>query len=85
MKSRRVDVLEINYEACIGGKDGPVYYSSAERGTGKPYMFVLGSIGSEKIRVGRRLRREVEEGGRSGDQLRGPYRGEGWAGLQFER
>lgn len=43
VKSRRGDVLEINYEARIGGKDGPVYDSSAERGTGQPYMFVLGS------------------------------------------
>ena len=43
MKSRRGDVLEINYEARIGGKDGPVYDSSAERGTGQLYMFVLGS------------------------------------------
>ena len=43
VKSRRGDVLEINYEARIGGKDGPVYDSSAERGTGQLYMFVLGS------------------------------------------
>lgn len=41
--SRRGDVLEINYTARFGGEDGPIYDSSAQRGTGQPYQFVLGS------------------------------------------
>jgi len=43
LKSRRGDVLEIVYEAHFGSMQGPVYDSSAQRGTGQPYQFVLGS------------------------------------------
>lgn len=43
IKSRRGDVLEINYEARYQSAEGPVYDSSAQRGTGLPYQFVLGS------------------------------------------
>ena len=43
LKSRRGDVLEINYEAHITNAEGPVYDSSSQRGTGQPYQFVLGS------------------------------------------
>lgn len=43
LKSRRGDVLEIVYEARFGSMQGPVYDSSAQRGTGLPYQFVLGS------------------------------------------
>ena len=43
IQSRRGDVLEINYEARYWSVDGPVYDSSAQRGTGLPYQFVLGS------------------------------------------
>jgi FK506-binding protein 2 len=41
--SRRNDVLEIMYQARIGGPDGIVYDASATRGTGQPYQMVLGS------------------------------------------
>jgi FK506-binding protein 2 len=43
IQSRRGDVLEINYEARIKSSNGPIYDSSAQRGTGLPYQFVLGS------------------------------------------
>ena len=43
IKSRRGDVMEIQYDARFGSRDGPVYDSSAQRGTGLPYQFVLGS------------------------------------------
>jgi FKBP-type peptidyl-prolyl cis-trans isomerase len=43
MKSRRGDLLEITYEARIYRRDGPVFDSSLDRGTGQPYQFVLGS------------------------------------------
>jgi hypothetical protein len=44
LRSRRLDVLEIVYTAHIGnGPDGPVYDSSLQRGTGRPYQMVLGS------------------------------------------
>ena len=42
-KSRRGDVMEINYEARYGSADGPIYDSSVQRGTNQPYQFVLGS------------------------------------------
>jgi hypothetical protein len=41
--SRRGDLLEFVYEARMGGQNGPVYDSSAQRGTGQPYQYVLGS------------------------------------------
>lgn len=41
--SRRGDILEFVYEARMGSRDGPVYDSSAKRGTGLPYQYVLGS------------------------------------------
>jgi hypothetical protein len=41
--SRRNDVLEIRYQARLGGPDGIVYDSSATRGTGQPYQMVMGS------------------------------------------
>jgi predicted secreted protein len=41
--SRRNDVLEIRYQAKIGGPDGIIYDSSATRGTGQPYQMVMGS------------------------------------------
>lgn len=44
MRSRRNDVLEINYEARVTNPDnGVVYDASASRGTGRPYQMVLGS------------------------------------------
>ena len=43
IQSRRGDVLEIDYEAHLLGPDGPIYDSSARRGTGQPYQMVLGS------------------------------------------
>ena len=43
IESRRVDVLEIIYEAHVGGPEGPIYDSSLQRGTGQPYQMVLGS------------------------------------------
>lgn len=43
IQSRRGDVLEINYVAFMRSLDGVVYDSSAQRGTGQPYQFVLGS------------------------------------------
>lgn len=42
-KSRRGDVLEINYEARVASPGGPLYDSSAQRGTGQPYQFILGN------------------------------------------
>mmetsp|Transcript_8900 Transcript_8900/g.14830 ORF Transcript_8900/g.14830 Transcript_8900/m.14830 type:complete len:283 (-) Transcript_8900:59-907(-) len=41
--SRRDDLLEFVYEARMGSPDGPVYDSSAKRGTGQPYQYILGS------------------------------------------
>jgi hypothetical protein len=41
--SRRNDVLEIRYQARLGGPDGIIYDSSDTRGTGQPYQMVLGS------------------------------------------
>jgi hypothetical protein len=41
--SRRNDVLEIRYQARLGGPDGIIYDSSATRGTGQPYQMVMGS------------------------------------------
>lgn len=43
VQSRRGDLLEIRYEGRVGSMDGPVYDSSAGRGTGQPYLMVLGS------------------------------------------
>ena len=43
VQSRRGDVLEIVYEAHLNGPDGPIYDSSARRGTGLPYQMILGS------------------------------------------
>jgi FK506-binding protein 2 len=45
IKSRRGDVLEINYEAAYLTKEGKkvTYDASAFRGTGLPYQMVLGS------------------------------------------
>ncbi|KAL7578638.1 hypothetical protein ACA910_009783 [Epithemia clementina (nom. ined.)] len=43
VKSRRGDVLEIEYDAHLLGPDGMVYDSSTTRGTGQPYQMVLGS------------------------------------------
>jgi hypothetical protein len=43
VQSRRGDLLEITYEARIHSRDGPVFDSSLQRGTGQPYQFVLGS------------------------------------------
>jgi FK506-binding protein 2 len=43
IRSRRDDVLEINYTAHIGSLQGIVYNASAFRGTGRPYQMVLGS------------------------------------------
>jgi len=43
IKSRRGDVLEINYEARVASPGGPIYDSSEQRGTGQPYQFVLGN------------------------------------------
>jgi len=45
IKSRRNDVLEIEYEASYIAEDGRkvVYDASAFRGTGRPYQVVLGS------------------------------------------
>ena len=43
IRSRRDDVLEINYTAHIGSLQGVVYDASAFRGTGRPYQMVLGS------------------------------------------
>lgn len=43
IKSRRGDVLEIIYQARWQSADGPVYDSSEQRGTGRPYQMVLGS------------------------------------------
>jgi FKBP-type peptidyl-prolyl cis-trans isomerase len=41
--SRAGDLLEIEYEAHMYSVKGPVYDSSAQRGTGQPYLCVLGS------------------------------------------
>jgi hypothetical protein len=43
IKSRRNDLLEFNYEARIGDKNGRIYDASEIRGTGQPYAYVLGS------------------------------------------
>jgi len=43
IRSRRNDLLEINYTARYGSPSGPVYDSSLQRGTGQPYQMVLGS------------------------------------------
>ena len=43
IQSQRDDVIEIEYEARIGGPDGTIYDASAFRGTGRPYQMVLGS------------------------------------------
>ena len=43
IKSRRGDVLEIEYDAHLSSPDGLVYDSSFTRGTGQPYQMVLGS------------------------------------------
>lgn len=43
MKSRRGDMLQIHYEGRIGSADGPIYDSSADRGTGQAYALVLGA------------------------------------------
>jgi FKBP-type peptidyl-prolyl cis-trans isomerase len=43
MRSQRGDILEIIYEAHLYSKQGPVYDSSIQRGTGQPYQMVLGS------------------------------------------
>jgi FK506-binding protein 2 len=43
IRSRRDDVLEINYTARIGSLQGVIYDASEFRGTGRPYQMVLGS------------------------------------------
>jgi FK506-binding protein 2 len=43
IKSRRYDMMEIKYEARVASPGGPLYDSSAQRGTGQPYQFVLGN------------------------------------------
>lgn len=43
IQSRRGDVLEINYQARLGGPTGTIYDASENRGTGQPYQMVLGS------------------------------------------
>ena len=43
IQSRRLDVLEIMYEARIASSTGIIYDSSKFRGTGRPYQMVLGS------------------------------------------
>ncbi|CAB9509495.1 FK506-binding protein 2 [Seminavis robusta] len=43
IKSRRDDVLEINYTARLQRTDGIIYDASEFRGTGRPYQMVLGS------------------------------------------
>jgi FKBP-type peptidyl-prolyl cis-trans isomerase len=43
IRSRRDDVLEINYTAHIGSLQGVIYDASEFRGTGRPYQMVLGS------------------------------------------
>lgn len=43
IRSRRGDTMQIKYEAKIGDANGAVYDSSASRGTGQPYAYVLGN------------------------------------------
>ena len=43
VQSRRGDLVEFVYEARMRSPDGPVYDSSAQRGTGQPYQYVIGS------------------------------------------
>mmetsp|Transcript_11648 Transcript_11648/g.21007 ORF Transcript_11648/g.21007 Transcript_11648/m.21007 type:complete len:361 (-) Transcript_11648:651-1733(-) len=43
IRSRRGDTMQIKYEANIGDANGAVYDSSASRGTGQPYAYVLGN------------------------------------------
>jgi hypothetical protein len=43
IQSRRLDVLEIIYEARLGSPNGIIYDSSNSRGTGQPYQMVMGS------------------------------------------
>lgn len=42
IEARSFDVLEVEYEARYNGKEGTVFDSSAERGTGQPFQLVLG-------------------------------------------
>ena len=42
-KVRRDDIVEFVYEARMISSTGPVYDSSAQRGTGQPYQYVVGS------------------------------------------
>lgn len=43
VKSRRGDLVEFVYEARMQSPVGSVYDSSAQRGTGQPYQYVIGS------------------------------------------
>jgi len=43
IQSRRLDVLQIRYEARMQGPTGILYDASDFRGTGRPYQMVLGS------------------------------------------
>lgn len=43
VRSRRGDVLEIVYEAHLNSLNGAIYDSSTQRGTGLPYVMILGS------------------------------------------
>jgi hypothetical protein len=43
VKSRRGDLVEFVYEARVQSPVGSVYDSSAQRGTGQPYQYVIGS------------------------------------------
>jgi len=43
IQSRKLDLLEIRYDAHLNSPDGVVYDSSSSRGTGQPYQMVLGS------------------------------------------
>lgn len=42
-KVRRGDLVEFVYEARMISQTGPIYDSSAQRGTGQPYQYVVGS------------------------------------------
>jgi FKBP-type peptidyl-prolyl cis-trans isomerase len=42
-KVHRGDLVEFVYEARMVSQTGPVYDSSAQRGTGQPYQYVVGS------------------------------------------
>ena len=43
VKSRRLDTMQIRYEARVGDRNGPIYDASEFRGTGQPYAYILGN------------------------------------------